>query len=85
MKARFLQSGNGKIEQVHREYKSVDNDTLIFMERNLHMEKIFCENDRKFEEMKRIYDLEDCGMSGLYPEYHWYQDANANVAVYRRC
>lgn len=49
------------------------------------MEKIFCETERKFEEMQRRYNLEDCGMSGLYPEYHWYQDANANVAVYKRC
>lgn len=28
--SQILQSRNGKIEQVHREYKSVNNDTLIF-------------------------------------------------------
>ena len=48
------------------------------------MEKIFCETKERFLEMQRRYDLEDCGISGLYPEYHWYQDSNANVAVYRR-
>lgn len=48
------------------------------------MEKIFCETEEKFCEIQRRYDLEDCGISGLYPEYHWYQDSNANVAVYRR-
>lgn len=48
------------------------------------MEKIFCETEEKFFEIQRRYDLEDCGISGLYPEYHWYQDSNANVAVYRR-
>ena len=52
--------------------------------RKLNMEKIFCETEEKFCEMQRRYDLEDCGVSGLYPEYHWYQDSNANVAVYRR-
>lgn len=62
-----------------------NNDALIFYGKEIHMEKIFCETERKFEEMQRRYNLEDCGMSGLYPEYHWYQDANANVAVYRRC
>lgn len=54
------------------------------MKGKLHMEKIFCETEEKFCEMQRRYDLEDCGVSGLYPEYHWYQDANANVTVYRR-
>ena len=74
------------IKQIHREYKSVNNDTLIFnMKGKLHMEKIFCETEEKFFEIQRRYDLEDCGISGLYPEYHWYQDSNANVAVYRRC
>lgn len=55
------------------------------MKGKLHMEKIFCETEEKFREIQRRYDLEDCGVSGLYPEYHWYQDSNANVAVYRRC
>jgi len=55
------------------------------MKGKLHMEKIFCETKERFLEMQRRYDLEDCGISGLYPEYHWYQDSNANVAVYRRC
>lgn len=59
---------------------------LFFIERKLHnMEKIFCETEEKFLEMQRRYDLEDCGVSGLYSGYHWYQDSNANVAVYRRC
>ena len=53
--------------------------------RKLHMEKIFCETDEKFCEIQRKYDLEDCGISGLYPEYHWYRDRNANVEVDRRC
>lgn len=63
----------------------VNNDALIFYGRKLHMEKIFCETKERFLEMQRRYDLEDCGISGLYPEYHWYQDSNANVAVYMRC
>lgn len=46
------------------------------------MEKMFCKSELEFLEMERQYNLEDCGMSGLYPDYHWYQDANANVAVY---
>ena len=73
------------IKQIHREYKSVKQRYSYFYERKLHMEKIFCETEEKFCEMQRRYDLEDCGISGLYPEYHWYQDSNANVAVYRRC
>lgn len=48
------------------------------------MEKIFCKSELEFLELDMKYDLEDCGMSGLYPGYRWYQDSGANIAVYRK-
>jgi len=36
----------------------------------------------EFEELEIEYNLEDCGMSGKYPAYHWYQDDAAQVVVY---
>ena len=36
----------------------------------------------KFEELEIEYTLEDCGMSGRYPGWHWFQDDEADIAVY---
>lgn len=38
-----------------------------------------------FEELENLeceYNLEDCGMSGQFPGYHWFQDDEAEIAVY---
>lgn len=39
--------------------------------------------DYKKNEVEGVLDIKE--KVGLYPEYHWYQDSNANVAVYMRC
>ncbi|MBP3460355.1 MAG: hypothetical protein J6K58_14190 [Lachnospiraceae bacterium] len=36
----------------------------------------------EFEELECEYNLEDCGMSGMYVGYHWFQDDDAEIAVY---
>ncbi|WP_394918998.1 hypothetical protein [uncultured Robinsoniella sp.] len=46
------------------------------------MNEIFVETIEELEELEAMYNLEDCGMSGLYPGYHWYQDDEAEVVVY---
>ena len=46
------------------------------------MREIFVTTLEELEEMECEYNLEDCGMSGLYPDHHWMQDDEAEVAVY---
>lgn len=46
------------------------------------MREIFVENAGELEELEVKFNLEDNGMSGQYPEYHWLQDDEAEVAVY---
>jgi len=46
------------------------------------MKEIFVENKEQLEELEAEYNLEDFGMSGRYPSYHWLQDDEAEVAVY---
>lgn len=45
------------------------------------MKEIFV-NWEELEELEVKYNLEDCGMSGKHPGYHWYQDDEAEVSVY---
>jgi hypothetical protein len=35
-----------------------------------------------FEDLEIRYNLIDCGMSGLHPGYHWFQDDKAGIAIY---
>lgn len=46
------------------------------------MREIFVESAEQLEELETEYNLEDCGMSGRDPSYHWLQDDEAEVAVY---
>ena len=46
------------------------------------MKEIFVTNLEEFEELECEYNLEDCGMSGQYYDWHWYQDDDNEVAVY---
>jgi len=46
------------------------------------MKEIFATTIDEMEDLEMEYDLEDCGMSGRYPSHHWYQDDEAEVAVY---
>ena len=46
------------------------------------MKEIFVESAEQLEELEVEYNLEDCGMSGQHPSYHWLQDDEAEVAVY---
>lgn len=46
------------------------------------MEEIFVTNLEELQDLECEYDLEDCGMSGLYNGWHWLQDDESNVAVY---
>lgn len=36
----------------------------------------------EFEDLEVKYNLEDCGMSGRYPDHHWYKDDESGIAVY---
>lgn len=45
------------------------------------MKEIFA-NWEELEELEVEYNLEDCGMSGKYIGYHWYQDDAAEISVY---
>ena len=46
------------------------------------MKKIFITDLEELQEKECKYNLEDCGMSGDYPDYHWLQDDDADVAIY---
>lgn len=46
------------------------------------VEEKFCTDPALMEDLMCRYNLEDCGMSGLHPGWHWYQDDAAGVAVY---
>ena len=46
------------------------------------MKEIRVTSIEELGEMETEYNLEDCGMSGQYPGWHWYQDDEADVAVY---
>lgn len=43
---------------------------------------IMVETVEEFENLEIEYNLEDCGMSGLYYGCHWFCDDAANVDVY---
>ena len=45
------------------------------------MKEIFCTWE-ELESLEEKYDLEDCGMSGRYNGYHWYQDDEREIAIY---
>lgn len=45
-------------------------------------QEIFPKTWEEFQQLEIDYNLEDCGMSGLYYGYHWFQDDQAGVAVY---
>jgi|GEM_PF-2839725 len=38
----------------------------------------------EFEKLECEYNLENCGASGLYIGWNWFQDDEAGVAVYLR-
>jgi hypothetical protein len=44
--------------------------------------EIFAKTEEELSELEVKHNLEDCGMSGRYPEMHWLQDDKASVAVY---
>jgi len=46
------------------------------------MKEIFVETAEEFENLQVEYNLEDLGMSGQHPGFHWLQDDRAEVAVY---
>lgn len=46
------------------------------------MKELFVKTLDELEELEIEYNLEDCGMSGQYYNWHWYQDDEAGVAVY---
>ena len=46
------------------------------------MKEIFITTDEEFLNVMCEYNLEDCGMSGRYPGWHWFQDDDAEVAIY---
>lgn len=46
------------------------------------MREIFVKSAEELEGLEVEFNLEDNGMSGQYPEYHWLQDDEAEVAVY---
>jgi hypothetical protein len=46
------------------------------------MKEVFVESSEQLEELETVYNLEDCGMSGKYPDYHWLQDDENGIAVY---
>lgn len=46
------------------------------------VKEIFVKNLETFENLECEYNLEDCGMSGMYHGWHWYNDDSANVSVY---
>lgn len=35
-----------------------------------------------FEDLSIKYNLEDCGMSGTYPGYHWFVDDETKINIY---
>ena len=43
---------------------------------------IMVETVEEFENLEIEYNLEDCGMSGLHPDCHWYADDVAKVDIY---
>lgn len=44
--------------------------------------KIFATTDEEMQEFEEKYNLEDGGMSGTYPDHHWYYDDENEVDVY---
>lgn len=34
------------------------------------------------EDLQALFNLEDCGMSGNRPGWHWFQDDDAQLTVY---
>lgn len=44
--------------------------------------KIFVNTEEEFDNLMCKYNLEDCGMSGDYPGWHWFADDEADVYVY---
>ena len=46
--------------------------------------EIFTSSIEELEDLQCTYNLEDCGLSGRYYGYHWYQDDDAGIAVYFR-
>lgn len=48
------------------------------------MKELFIKSDDEFLDLQCEYNLEDCGESGKYPGWHWYQDDEAEIAVYTK-
>lgn len=46
------------------------------------MEERFVTSLEEFEELQIEYNLEDCGYSGTYFNWKWFQDDEAELAVY---
>lgn len=46
------------------------------------MIELFVRDFERMEELECEYNLEDCGLSGKYYGWHWFQDDDAGVAVY---
>ena len=46
------------------------------------MEERFVTSLEEFEELQIEYNLEDCGYSGAYYNWYWFQDDEADLAVY---
>ncbi|MDO4504213.1 MAG: hypothetical protein Q4B84_03640 [Clostridia bacterium] len=46
------------------------------------MEEIFVTNLEEFEQLEIDYNLECCGYSGKYFNWEWFQDDEAELAVY---
>lgn len=46
------------------------------------MKELFITSLEDLEELDIRYYLEDCGMSGKYYGWHWFQDDAADVSVY---
>ena len=50
--------------------------------KELKMKELFVTTLEELEELECEYNLEDNGMSGKHDGFHWYQDDEAQVAVY---
>lgn len=46
------------------------------------MKELFVTTLDELQDLELEYNLEDCGMSGKYYGWHWYQDDEQQVAVY---
>lgn len=46
------------------------------------MKELFVTTLEELQDLECEYNLEDCGMSGKHYGWHWYQDDEAEVAVY---